>query len=97
MTIDNIIEYSKPHPNGMPDGRQTILSDGNVIMSIVGGARGLYGDFKENFEVALIDQETRNFVTKYYVDASDDVLAYVEGEEILKLVETVFKKGFQVS
>lgn len=96
-TIENIIEYSKPHPNGLEGGRQTVLTDGKIIMSIVGGARGLYGDFKENFEVAIIDSETRNFITPYYVTSADnDVIGYMGGDELVKLVDTIFVKGFQV-
>jgi hypothetical protein len=53
ITIKDIISYSKPHPNMMEGARQTVLKDNDVVLSIVGGARGLYGDFEKDFEVAV--------------------------------------------
>jgi hypothetical protein len=71
--------------------------DDNVILSIVGGGRGLYGDFDKDFEMAIMEKSSGNFVTKYYVDgASDDVLAYQEKEQVEYLANLLFKKGFQV-
>ena len=95
-TIQDIINFSKPHPNGIDDARQTVLFDDKVIMSIVGGSRGLYGDFVDDFEIAIMDSETKDFVTKYYVSSGDDVLGYKTREEVEDLVNSVFKKGFQV-
>ena len=96
-TVKEIIDYSKPHANGLEGARQTILYDNKVIMSIVGGARGLYGDFEKDFEVAILDNNSRDFVTKYYVsDASDDVLAYQDSEQLEYIANLLFKKGFQV-
>lgn len=97
ITIQDIISNSKPHPNMMEGARQTILKDDNVVLSIVGGARGLYGDFEKDFEIAILDNNSREFVTKYYVaDASDDVLAYQDGEQVEYIANLLFKKGFQV-
>ena len=97
ITIQDIISNSKPHTNGMVGARQTILKDDNVVLSIVGGARGLYGDFENDFEIAIIDNNSREFVTKYYVaDASDDVLAYQDSEQVEYIANLLFKKGFQV-
>ena len=47
LTIEKIIEYSTSHPCGAEGSRRTVLTDGKVIMSIVGGCKGLYGDFKK--------------------------------------------------
>lgn len=96
LTIEKIIEYSTSHPCGAEGSRRTVLTDGKVIMSIVGGCKGLYGDFKKDFEVALIDPDTGNFVTNYFVDAKDDVMPYVPADELVNLVNTIFPKGFQV-
>jgi hypothetical protein len=97
ITIQDIISNSKPHPNMMEGARQTILKDDNVVLSIVGGARGLYGDFEKDFEIAILDTTSREFVTKYYVaDASDDVLAYQDSEQVEYVANLLFKKGFQV-
>lgn len=97
ITIKDIISYSKPHANRMEGARQTVLSDGNVVLSIVGGAKGLYGDFENDFEVAIIDETTRDFVTKYYVpEANDDVLGYQDSTQVEHLANLLFKKDFQV-
>jgi len=97
ITIKDIISYSKPHPNMMKGARQTILKDNDVVLSIVGGARGLYGDFEKDFEVAVMNANSHDFVTKYYVtDASDDVLAYQNSEQVEYIANLLFKKGFQV-
>jgi len=97
ITIQDIVLHSKPHPNMMEGARQTILKDDNVVLSIVGGAQGLYGDFEKDFEVAILDNNSREFVTKYYVsDASDDVLAYQDSEQVEYIANLLFKKGFQV-
>jgi len=97
ITIQDIVLHSKPHPNMMEGARQTILKDDNVVLSIVGGAQGLYGDFEKDFEVAILDNNSREFVTKYYVsDAGDDVLAYQDSEQVEYIANLLFKKGFQV-
>ena len=81
----------------MEGARQTILKDNDVVLSIVGGARGLYGDFEKDFEVAVMNANSHDFVTKYYVtDASDDVLAYQNSEQVEYIANLLFKKGFQV-
>jgi hypothetical protein len=97
ITIEDIISYSKPHPNQMEGARQTVLFDDLKIVSIVGGAKNLYGDFKEDFEMAIIDKSTGHFITKYFVDyATDDVLGYQNKEQVENLVNSIFKRGFQV-
>lgn len=97
ITIKDIISYSKPHANRMEGARQTVLSDGNIVLSIVGGAKGLYGDFENDFELAIIDENTRDFVTKYYVpEANDDVLGYQDSTQVEHIANLLFKKDFQV-
>jgi hypothetical protein len=96
-TIQDIISFSKPHPNSVVNARQTVMTDGKILLSIVGGAQGLYGDFENDFELAIMEVGERNFVTKYYVpEATDDVLPYQSAEEVEDLVNRIFPKGFQV-
>ena len=95
ITIEQVISWSKPHHVGA--GRQTVIFDDNILVSIVGGNKGLYGDFVDNFEMAVIDQNTKDFRTKFFFpENNDDVLAYVEGSEVEKFLNKIFVKGFQV-
>ena len=97
ITIEDIISYSKPHGNKINGARQTILKDDKVILSIVGGASGLYGDFVEDFEIAVLDKENRSFITRFFrADINDDVLPYQTKEQVEELANLLFKKGFQV-
>jgi hypothetical protein len=97
ITIKDIIGFSKPHPV-VEGGRVVRIGNDNVEFSIVGGARGLYGDFINDFEVAIFDKENDEFVTKFfYPEASDDVIGYMSGEDVESLVNKVLKdKDFQV-
>lgn len=97
ITIKDIIELSKPHPVGN-GGRVTRIGNNNVEFSIVGGASGLYGDFMNDFELAIFDKENGEFVTKFfYPDATDDVIGYMSGKDLETLVNKVLKdKDFQV-
>ena len=97
ITIKDIIDLSKPHPV-MNGGRVTRIGNNNVSFSIVGGARGLYGDFINDFEVAIFDKESGDFVTKFfYTEATDDVIGYMPGKDLESLVSKVLKdKDFQV-
>ena len=94
-TITEIISWAKPHPVG--HGKQTVIFDDNILVSIVGGSKGLYGDFENDFELAVIDQHTKDFRTKFFFpENNDDVCAYVPGEEVEKFINKIFTKGFQV-
>lgn len=93
ISIFQIMENSQPHRNGM-GGRQTIISNNKIEVSIVGGSRGLYGDFVEDFEVAIMDSNTKDFVTRHYFpDSNDDVLPYLQGDEVETLVNNLFKNS----
>lgn len=95
ITIENIIEWSKPHP--LDGGKMTRIFNDNIEFSIVGGRSGLYGDFVNNFEVAIIDKKTDEFVTNFfYPEGGDDVIGYMKSEDVVKLVNQVLGKGFQV-
>jgi hypothetical protein len=97
ITIKDIINFSKPHPV-VEGGRALRIGNDNVEFSIVGGARGLYGDFINDFEVAIFDKENGEFVTKFfYPEASDDVIGYMSGKSVESLINKVLKdKDFQV-
>ena len=97
ITIENIKEWSKAHPIGN-GARRTVISNKAIEFSIVGGATGLYGDFKDNFEVAIFDVESGEFMTRFfYPEGSDDVIPYISGEDLEKLVNRLIKdKDFQV-
>jgi hypothetical protein len=96
ITIEEIIKWSKPHPLTKyvsDEGRISRFGDGRIEFSIVGGARGLYGNFTTTFEVAIIDLTTKNFVTNFfYPDAGSDVLGYMSTKEVEELVNSVIKR-----
>jgi hypothetical protein len=55
MKTFNDLEFG-PHPNGM-GGKIAQMELGNGYkISVVGGSRGLYGDGKTTFEVAMFDR-----------------------------------------
>lgn len=88
LTAKHIIKNSKPHPTAtMRDGdaRRYREQIGDYILSIVGGGQGLYGDFVNTFEVALIDSTTGDFVTGAYSKRGDGVLPYASIDEINEL------------
>jgi len=94
-TLEQLLEWAKPHAKS--DGKRVTLENNNFIVSIVGGMSGLYGDFEKDFEVAIIDKSTDNFVTKMFVSANDDVLPYQKIEEVSEIIDMVFSKtGFRV-
>ena len=96
ITVENIIEWSKPHP--LDGGRMTRIHNDEIEFSIVGGRSGLYGDFKDDFEVAVIDKKNGEFVTRFFKpELSDDVIGYMKKEDLEEFVNQIFKKGFQVN
>jgi hypothetical protein len=95
ITKENIIEWSKPHHlNG---GKITRIYNDEIEASIVGGVSGLYGDFKNDFEIAIFDRKNDEFITKFfYPYNNDDVVGYIKGEELVEGLNKMFGKGFQV-
>ena len=88
ITVKDIIDLSKPHPV-VEGGRVLVIGNDNVEFSIVGGARGLYGDFINDFEVAIFDNfnnfvpfkdgnEVKGLVTP---DELVDILYWVKNQE----------------
>jgi|688.fasta_scaffold906404_1 hypothetical protein len=97
ITIKDIQKWSKPHPIGK-GGRMTNIFNRKYELSIVGGAKGLYGDFDETFEVAILDTKDRNFVTMYFFpEIGEDVIGYMNAEKLEELANSIFRNnGFQV-
>jgi hypothetical protein len=63
-----------------------------IEFSIVGGDRGLYGDFEKTFEVAIFDRKSNDFVTRFfYPEATDDVIPYMDADKVEELVNSVIK------
>lgn len=82
-TIEDIIKNKKPHPF---KGYKWTNNYGPWILSVVGGDGSLYGDFQETFEVAIIDRRSGNFVTRLFYGGTEDVLSYLPGEEVNKII-----------
>lgn len=96
ITIDFIKENAKPH--GVTGGKRVNLYNDKYILSIVGGTNGLYGDFEKDFEIAIIDEVSKEFVTKFFFpEIGDDVVGYMPVEDVEKIANILFKDGgFQV-
>ena len=95
ITIENIIEWSKPHP--LEGGKMTRLYNEEIEFSIVGGRSGLYGDFVDDFEVAVLDRKTGDFRTRFFKpELSDDVIGYMPKDDMIQMLNQILKTGFQV-
>ena len=99
ITIEDIKKWSKPHPmskylgNGGGNGRMSRFGTKKIEFSIVGGDRGLYGDFDTTFEVAIFDRKSNNFVTRFfYPEATEDVIPYMDADKVEELVNSVIKR-----
>lgn len=88
-TYEDIIALAKPH--GITgDGKHTIIETADYKVSIVGGRQGLYGNFIDDFEVAIIRKSDGEFVSgEFFPDYSDSmgqVMSYVTKEQMLEVV-----------
>jgi hypothetical protein len=99
ITIEDIKKWSKPHPmskylgKGGGNGRMSQFGTKKIEFSIVGGDRGLYGDFDTTFEVAIFDRKSNNFVTRFfYPEATEDVIPYMDADKVEELVNSVIKR-----
>ena len=93
LTTEILKNEAKRHPVG--GGRyQYTEKIGDYTLSIVGGDRGLYGDFENDFEVALIDNTNGKFVTGYFAKRgeTDGVMAYATIDEINDLYLNIPRK-----
>ena len=93
ITYQDILKKAETHPMG--EGKMVRYETPQLIISIVGGRRGLYGDFKKTFEMALIDKESKNFVSNYfYPEYSDggEIMSWVPREDMLKIVNELVRE-----
>jgi hypothetical protein len=57
----------------------------------------LYGDFENDFEVAILDRKTGDFRTRFFKpELSDDVIGYMPKDELLEFLNQILGKSFQV-
>ena len=95
ITVENIIEWSKPHP--LDGGKMTRVYNDEIEFSIVGGRSGLYGDFENDFEVAILDRKTGDFRTRFFKpELSDDVVGYMPKNDVVEFLNQILGKSFQV-
>ena len=95
ITVENIIEWSKPHP--LDGGKMTRIYNDEIEFSIVGGRSGLYGDFENDFEVAILDRTTGDFRTRFFKpELSDDVVGYMPKNDVVEFLNQILGKSFQV-
>jgi hypothetical protein len=95
ITVENIIEWSKPHP--LEGGKMTRIHNDEIEFSIVGGRSGLYGDFENDFEVAILDRKTGDFRTRFFKpELTDDVIGYMPKDEVVEFLNQILGKSFQV-
>lgn len=89
ITIQDVVSLATTRPD---DAKQTIIESDSFMISIVGGRPGLYGDFENDFEIAVIDKQTKEFVTKkYFPDLKDDVMGWVPAQETERIInELIF-------
>jgi hypothetical protein len=97
ITVEDIKRFAKDHPIGR-GGKMTVIENKAVRISIVGGASGLYGDFETDFELAIMDIVTGDFITKFFLpEANDDVVGYMSGPDLEKVIGSIIKDNdFQV-
>lgn len=94
ITFEEVLKKSQPHPMG--EGRMVRYETPHLTISIVGGVSGLYGDFDETFEVALIDKKSGDFISdalySEYCDSDGQIMPYITREQMLKVVNELMKE-----
>ena len=78
LTIQDVHDKKKLKEFG---GYQSLFDFGKYVVSIVGGKQGLYGDFETTFEIAIIEKDSGNFVTKLFCGGAD-VMGYCTIETV---------------
>lgn len=96
ITKENIVEWSRPHSEANQGARRTIIGNDLFDFSIVGGGRGLYGDFDKDFEVAVINRKSKEFMTTYIFSVNDDVVSYLPADELISTLNEILGDNFQV-
>ena len=82
MKTFNDIKF-KLHPNGMGGILGQMELGNGYKISVVGGGRGLYGDGKKTFEVAVFDRMGEMIM----LQETDQVLGYQIKHEITDLIQ----------
>lgn len=84
ITIQDVVSLAVTRPDG---AKQTIIESDDFIISVVGGRRGLYGDFEKTFEMALMTKDKKTFVTRHYFpELNDDVMGWKSAEETERII-----------
>lgn len=95
INFDFILKNSRDHLLG---GKILRIETGKLIISIVGGRTGFYGDFENDFEVAILHQETRSMITSMFFDTNgDDVAGFVPKDDVIDFLQKFLKEGFRVT
>lgn len=94
-TIQEIIDNSEPHPTA-PKGRCILFRVGDYYFSVVGGGFGLYGDFENTFELAIMDRRFRFVTEKLYPDEGNVIFGWLTKEQLLKKMDEVSKMSKKV-
>jgi hypothetical protein len=91
-TYQDILDKAQPH-GFTGEGKSTRVETETYIISIVGGRQGLYGDFINTFEVAIIRKSDGEFVSgEFFPDYSDSmgqVMPHISKEQMLEVVNTM--------
>jgi hypothetical protein len=98
ITIQDIQKWSRPHPV-VKGGRMTNIFNSKYELSIVGGGTGrLHGDFENDFEIAVFNTKSREFVTPFFFsDNPHDVVGHFGSAELEEFVNSMFRNDdFQV-
>jgi hypothetical protein len=96
ITIEDVIKYSKPHHIG-GEGRMVRFHNDHIMVSIVGGTEGLYGDFKDTFELAVFNNDGSFMTNFFFPEYPDNVVGYLDGKDLMDFLNKIFKNGFQVT
>lgn len=84
ITIQDVVSLAVTRPDG---AKQTIIESDDFIISVVGGRDGLYGDFNETFEMAIMTKDRKEFITRnYFPDQNDDVIPWKTAQETESII-----------
>ena len=90
LTKEILNKESKPH-HLVEGGKIYTQKIGKYTLSIVGGGKGLYGDFEKTFEVAIFNE--RDGFERVFLNTSyDDVEGYTTLEEINEIIAKIPRK-----
>lgn len=71
------------HPNGMGGILGQMELESGYKISVVGGGRGLYGDGKNTFEVAMFDRDNEMIM----LSENDQVLGWQTMEQVNEIIK----------